>query len=166
MIMLRNDSRALRDGFSMIMLRLYKHVPCMPSSAPSTNQRHQHRRRFIVIVCSRAGSMSWYVVFQVEGNANFLVPSDLHPAPYFQFGYWPVRNLHMKVVRGGQRACTSATVGCGWELGRVHASGVPRHTCYSETGKAFIAMFAMVHDSTPNVHPTNIGPAGFVHGGV
>ena len=80
-----------------------KHHP-PSSSSPSTNQHQQHRRRFIVIVCSRAGSMSWYVVFQVEGNANFLVPSDRHPAPYLQFGYWPVRNLHMKVVRGGRRA--------------------------------------------------------------
>ena len=95
MIMLRNDSRALRDGFSMIMLRLYKHVPCMPSSAPSTNQRHQHRRRFIVIVCSRAGSMSWYVVFQVESNDDFLPPD---PEPGLRFGHW------LKFVRGGRRA--------------------------------------------------------------
>jgi hypothetical protein len=29
MIMLRNDSRALRDGFSMIRLRLYKHARAM-----------------------------------------------------------------------------------------------------------------------------------------
>ena len=130
------------------------------SPTPPSFHCHRLQPRWLDVL------QAWYVVFQVEGNANFLVPSDLHPAPYFQFGYWPVRNLQMKVVRGGQRACTSATVGCGWELGRVHASGVPRHTCYSETGKAFIAMFAMVHDSTPNVHPTNIGPAGFVHGGV
>ena len=125
------------------------------SPTPPSFHCHRLQPRWLDVL------QAWYVVFQVEGNANFLVPSDLHPAPYFQFGYWPVRNL-----RGGQRACTSATVGCGWELGRVHASGVPRHTCYSETGKAFIAMFAMVHDSTPNVHPTNIGLAGFVHGGV
>ena len=130
------------------------------SPTPPSFHCHRLQPRWLDVL------QAWYVVFQVEGNANFLVPSDLHPAPYFQFGYWPVRNLQMKVVRGGQRACTSATVGCGWELGRVHASGVPRHTCYSETGKAFIAMFAMVHDSTPNVHPTNIGLAGFVHGGV
>ena len=103
MIMLRNDSRALRDGFSMIMLRLYKHVPCMPSSSPSSNQRHQHRRRFIVIVCSRAGSMSWYVVFQVEGNDQFLAfPHD--PARWCWFGYWPVTHPQMQTVRGGRRA--------------------------------------------------------------
>ena len=111
MIMLRSDSRALRDGFSMIMLRLYKHVPCMPcmpSSSPSTNQRHQHRRRFIVIVCSRAGSMSWYVVFQVESNDDFLPPD---PEPGLRFGQW------LKFVRGGRRACRLArrlAAGGGW----------------------------------------------------
>ena len=105
MIMLRNDSRALRDGFSMIMLRLYKHVPCMPSSSPSTNQRHQHRRRFIVIVCSRAGSMSWYIVFQVDINESFLeFPSALSPEPFISFGRPPVTHPQMQIVRGGRRA--------------------------------------------------------------
>ena len=78
-------------------------MPCMPSSSPSTNQRHQHRRRFIVIVCSRAGSMSWYVVFQVEGNDQFLAfPHD--PARWCWSGYWPVTHPQMQTVRGGRRA--------------------------------------------------------------
>ena len=81
-------------------------MPCMPSSSPSTNQRHQHRRRFIVIVCSRAGSMSWYIVFQVDINESFLeFPSDLSPEPFISFGrLTAVAHPQMQIVRGGRRA--------------------------------------------------------------
>ena len=48
--------------------------------------------------------MSWYVVFQLEGDANTLVPSAYVLPVYLRYGYWPVRRLHMKFVRGGRRA--------------------------------------------------------------
>ena len=122
------------------------------SPTPPSFHCHRLQPRWLDVL------QAWYVVFQVEGNANFLVPSDLHPAPYFQFGYWPVRNLQMKVVRGGQRACTSATVGCGWEVGRGRAS-VAWSWQPPNANKAF--SIYVVH-STTNVHPTNIVGASFV----
>ena len=76
----------------------------MSSSSPSTNQHQQHRRRFIVILCSHAGSMSWYVVFQVEGNDHvFRFPHERRPLGCW-FGTWPVTHPQMQTVRGERRA--------------------------------------------------------------
>ena len=57
--------------------------------------------------------MSWYVVFQLEGDANALVPSAAAVLrTYLRNGYWPVRRLQMNYVRGGRRA---------WALARAWA---------------------------------------------